>query len=72
MTLCPFESLCVFANAERPDADDLILREVFCDVRPSACTIFSWILENRVIPEGMRPTGYVRGFPRVPEELCQT
>jgi len=60
MTLCPFESVCAFATAQSPSVDDLILREVFCKVRPSACTILRRILENRDIPQGMYPNGYVR------------
>ena len=61
MSLCPFESACAFANNEHLDSDDLILREVFCKVRPDACTIFKGILEDRDIPSGIRPHGAVRG-----------
>ena len=64
MTLCPFESVCVFANTKGPEADDLILREVFCKVRPNACTIFRRILASSDVPEGMRPHGCIRGNQR--------
>ena len=50
MRLCPFESVCTFANSERLDPDDIILREVFCEVHPEACVIFRRILEEKDNP----------------------
>jgi hypothetical protein len=61
MITCPFERVCTFANSERPDSDDLILREVFCGVHPNACIIFKGILEDRELPSGIRPHGAIRG-----------
>ena len=61
MRLCPFESVCTFANSERLDPDDIILREVFCEVHPEACVIFRGILEEKDTPPGIRPHGATRG-----------
>ena len=61
--MCPFGNVCDFANAENPEADDLILREVFCETRPNACAIFKRILENGEVLTGMRPHGCIRKYP---------